>query len=296
MLPEIAQFGKWLRRKSPQASTHVHYTNDLKLFFAWADKPPDAITLRDVDRYVDHCHQLGHAVATINRRLTALSTFYWFLGIESDGAPPNPVIPRRHFIPQGERLPRDVEDSDLEDLLAVIESTRDRAMVLLMLRCGLRVGEVHRLSLGDLYLQPTPGSLPRLWLTGKRGAQRVVYLSQQAQTALENWLAVRPEVESQAVFLSRLRRRISVRTIQDRLTRYCRRAGVDLSCHRLRHTFGRHMVEARMPITSIQKLLGHKSVRTTQIYLHISDPQVQADYDAAMVQFARHLSADGGAE
>jgi site-specific recombinase XerC len=296
MLSEITRFHKWLKRKRPHTSTHWHYTNDLKLFFAWADKPPDAITLRDIDRYVDHCHQLGHAVSTINRRLTALRTFYWFLDIESDDAPPNPVIPRRHFIPQGERLPRDVEDADLECLLAVIESARDRAMVLLMLRCGLRVGEVHRLSLSDLYLQPTAGSLPRLWLTGKRGAQRVVYLSHQALAALENWLAVRPEVESQAVFVSRLRRRISVRTIQDRLTRYCRRAGVVLSCHRLRHTFGRHLVEARMPITSIQRLLGHKSVRTTQIYLHISDPQVQADYDAAMEQFGLRFSAQGGAE
>jgi site-specific recombinase XerC len=206
------------------------------------------------------------------------------------------VIPRRHFIPQAERLPRDVEDADVEQLLAVIESTRDRAMVLLMLRCGLRVQEVRNLSLTDLYLDPTPGNLPRLWLNGKRGSQRVVYLSRQAQTALENWLAVRPEVDSQAVFLSRLRRRISVRTIQDRLTRYCRQIGLHISCHQLRHTFGRHLVEARTPITSIQKLLGHKSVRTTQIYLHITDPQVQADYDAATAQSLQHLSTKGGVE
>jgi integrase/recombinase XerC len=161
--------------------------------------------------------------------------------------------------------------------------------------CGLRVQEVHRLSLSDLYLQPTPGSLPRLWLHGKRGAQRVVYLSHQALAALQRWLAVRPDAKTDAVFLSRLGRRISVRTIQDRLTRYSRAAGVPVSCHRLRHTFGRHLVEARMPIPSIQKLLGHKSVRTTQIYLHISDPQVQADYDAAMGPSPWRESAEGGA-
>ena len=75
MLPEIAQFGKWLRRKSPQASTHVHYTNDLRLFFAWTGKPPSAITLHDVDAYIEHCRGLGHAMATINRRLAAIHTF-----------------------------------------------------------------------------------------------------------------------------------------------------------------------------------------------------------------------------
>ena len=189
----------------------------------------------------------------------------------------------------------DIEDKDIAQLLGVIEFPRDRAMVLLMLRCGLRVQEVHRLSLGDLYLQTTGGSLPRLWLNGKRGSQRIAYLSHQARASLETWLAVRPEVQTQAVFVSRLGRRISVRTIQERLTHYCRQVDLRVSCHQLRHTFGRHLVEARMPITSIQKLLGHKSVRTTQLYLHISDPQVQADYDAAMAQSSRHLSAEGGA-
>jgi site-specific recombinase XerC len=293
MVPEVEQFDKWLRRKNPHVTTRVHYLNDLKLFFAWAGKSPEHITLRDVDRYIEHCHQLGHAVATINRRLAALRTFYSFLDLERSDAPPNPVLPKRHFIPLGERLPRDVEDADLGRLLAVIHSPRDRAVVLLMLRCGLRVQEVHRLSMSDLYLQPTPGSLPRLWLRGKNGSQRVAYLSHQALAALQNWLAVRPPVAEQAVFLSRLRRRLSVRQIQDRLARYCRQAGVQLSCHRLRHTFGRHLVEARMPLTSIQKLFGHKRLRTTQLYLHISDPQVQADYEAAMEQLAQCLPPEG---
>jgi site-specific recombinase XerD len=113
MLPQVRQFDKWLRRKHPHTATRKHYLHDLELFFSWAGAPPDAITLRDVDRYVDHCHRLGHAGATINRRLTALRTFYWFLGLEADDAPPNPVLPRRHYIPHGERLPRDVEDADL---------------------------------------------------------------------------------------------------------------------------------------------------------------------------------------
>ena len=101
MLPEVDRFGKWLRRKNPPATTHRHYANDLKLFFAWAGKPPGAITLLDMDAYIEHCQGLGHAVATINRRLAALSSFYQFLALEADDAPPNPILPRRHFIRQG---------------------------------------------------------------------------------------------------------------------------------------------------------------------------------------------------
>jgi len=294
MLPEIARFSKWLRRRSPEATTHVHYTNDLELFFAWADKPPTAITPQDIDAYIEHCQALGHAVATVNRRLAAIHSFYHFLDIEAEGAPANPVHPRRHFIRQGLRLPRDAEDADLERLFAVIQDPRDRAMFLLMLRCGLRVAEVRNLSLGDLYLQPSPGSLPRLWLRGKNSSQRVAYLSPQALDALQAWLAARPVVEDQAVFLSRLGRRMSVTAIQLRLMHYGYAACVRITCHQLRHTFARCLVEARVPVTSIQRLLGHVRIRTTQTYLHVSDRQVQADYEAAMAQVSQRLSPEGG--
>jgi site-specific recombinase XerD len=295
MLAEILRFNKWLRRKNPHATTYIHYTSDLQLFFAWVNKPPESITVRDVDLFIEHCQCHCHTIATINRRLAALRSFYHFLAIESDDAPPSPILLKRHAIRQGQSLPRDAQDADLERLFAVITSQRDRAIFLLMLRCGLRVSEVRDLSLGDLYLQPTPGNLPRLWVHGKNNSQRVVYLSSQALIAVQNWLAIRPVAEEQAVFLSRLGRRVSVRNIQDRLTHYCHQAQVRISCHQLRHTFGRHLVEAGMPVTSIQRLLGHKRLRTTQVYIHISDQCVQANYKAAMVQIAQRLPLEGGA-
>jgi integrase/recombinase XerD len=296
MLPEVERFSKFLRRQRPNATTHYHYTNDLKLFFEWADKLPVAITLHDVDRYVEYCQRLGHAIATVNRRLAALRSFYQFLEFDLDDTISNPVIPKRHFIRQGRRLPRDVEDATIERLFAVIESPCDRAALLLMLRCGLRVQEVHRLSLDDLYLQPSTGSLPRLWIWGKNDDHRVAYLSSQALEALNAWLAVRPNIKDQAVFLSGWNQRLAVRTIQHRLGQYCRQAGVSVTCHQLRHTFARHMVEAGMPVTSIQHLMGHEQISTTQLYFHISDPQVQADYEAAMTEISRLLAPSGGVQ
>ena len=292
MLPQVQRFSKWLRRKSPHASTPLHYASDLDLFFTWLDKPPDAVTFYDIDLYIEHCQRIGHAIATVNRRLAAIRSFYGFLDSEDQNVLFNPVHPRRHYIRHGQHLPRDVQDADIEQLFAVIHSRRDRAMFLLMLRCGLRVGEVHNLSLGDLYLDVSQSrsALPRLWLHGKNDTERVVYVSHQALKALNNWLAIRPEVQSEAVCISRHHQRISVRTIQDRLTRYARRAGVDVSCHKLRHTFARHLVDAGVSVTSIQKLLGHARLRTTQLYLHISDPTVRAEYEAAIAEISRRLS------
>jgi site-specific recombinase XerD len=297
MLPELEQFQKWLRRKHPHTSTVLHYTSDLQFFFAWAGdrKAPGDISARDVDAYIEHSRARGHTIATINRRLASLRAFYQFLDLDSDDAPPNPVIPKRHFIPQGEVLPRDVEDPVLERLFAVITHPRDRAMFLLMLRCGLRVGEVRNLSLNDLYLQPTPGSLPRLWLHGKGGKQRVVYLSRQPLLALKAWLDVRPVVEDQAVFLNRFGQRLTVTGIQDRLAHYCREAGVWITCHQFRHTFGRQLAEQRVPVTTLQRLLGHARLKTTEVYLHISDQQLQADYQAAIAEVIKRLPLEGGA-
>ena len=295
MLPELEKFNKWLRRRSPHATTHVEYAKDLRLFFAWVDKPPDQVNLRDVDAYIEHCQtDQGHAIATVNRRLAAVRSFYGFLDVESDDAPSNPVLPKRHFIRQGRQLPRDVEDADIARLFATIDSARDRAMYLLMLRCGLRVSEVRDLSLSDLYLQPTLGSLPRLWVRGKNDTQRVVYLSSQALSALQDWLDQRPAVQDDAVFLSRFEARLKANSIQVTLRRYCHRAGVWITCHQLRHTFARHLIDAGMPVTTLQVLLGHARIRTTQVYLHVSNRTVQADYEAAMAQVLERFALEGG--
>ena len=301
MLPEIESFVSWLRRKSPQSSTAVHYGSDLKLFFAWSGKAIMDVKVQDIDAYIEHCQQEGHAIGTVNRRLCAVRSFYQFLYLHDTCTAPNavrckcenavgnPVIPKRHFIRPGERLPRDVEDKSLETLFAVIHQPRDRAMFLLMLRCGLRVGEVRKLSISDLYLEPSSGSLPRVWLHGKGSYQRVAYLSSQPLAALKAWLEARPKVKEEAVFVNRFGKRLSVTGIQDRLAGYCHQAGLWMTCHQFRHTFGRHLTEARVPVTSIQRLFGHARLKSTEVYLHISDAQAQEDYLAAMSEIMKSL-------
>jgi site-specific recombinase XerC len=296
MFPEIERFAKWLRCRSPHATTAIHYTNDMKLFFTWAEKSPSAITVHDVDAYVAHCRCLGHAPATVNRRLAALRAFYRFLAVKSDDTPPNPALPGRHSIRRGRRLARDAPDVDVKKLFAAITSPRDRAMFLIMARCGLRVCEVHRLCVDNLCLQPASDNPPHARVHGKNDTWRTVYLSPQVVSALREWLAVRPDVEDPALFLSRYGRRLTIDGIQARLAHYCRQAGVWITCHQLRHVFGRHMVEAGMPVTSIQRLLGHRRLRTTQTYLYLSPWQVQVEYDIAMARVSGWLSPEASVQ
>lgn len=278
MLKEIEQFVNWVRRRNPQARTWRDYGYDLNQFAAIVgDRPPNTVTFHEVDRFVIAQGQRGYKAATINRRLAAITALYTFLSDE-DPTLVCPVLPHRHGLRQPRRLPRPVQPEILDRFFAVVEDNRDRAMFSLMLRCGLRISEVAHLQLVDLYLAE---ALPRLVANGKGSKERSVYLSPQAERVLRAYLGQRPVVSSPFVFVSYLNEGLSTTAIHKRLMHYRHQAGVKLTAHRLRHTFANDLVTARVPVTTIQKLLGHTWLETTQSYIKANDSQVQADFQNA---------------
>ena len=281
MLSQIEDFVNWVRRRNPQARTWRDYSYDLQQFAAVVGgRPPGEITHRDIDRFVNSQVSRGFKPATINRRLAAILAFFIYLADE-DPALVCPVLPRRHFLRQPQRLPRPVKEDDLRLFFAVIEDARDKAMFILMLRCGLRIGEVANLLLPDMFLDEPA---PRLVVHGKGSRERSVYLSPQAERALRHYLAERPPVASDFVFLSYQLDGLSTTAIHKRLMRYRQQAEVYLTAHRLRHSFANDLLSAGAPVTSIQQLLGHRWLETTQIYVQANDQTVQADYYAACLK------------
>lgn len=281
MLSQIEDFVNWVRRRNPQARTWRDYSYDLQKFAAVVgDRSPGEITHRDIDRFVNVQVSHGFKPATINRRLAAILALFTYLADE-DPALVCPVLPRRHFLRQPQRLPRPVKEDDLRSFFAVIEDVRDKAMFILMLRCGLRIGEVASLLLSDLYLDEPA---PRLVVRGKGSRERSAYLSLQAEHALRRYLAERPSSTSDFVFLSYQLDGLSTTAIHKRLMRYRVQGEVHLTSHRLRHTFANDLLAAGAPVTSIQVLLGHRWLETTQIYVQANDRTVQADYYAACLK------------
>jgi site-specific recombinase XerD len=281
MLAEIERFVNWTRRRSPLARTWKDYGYDLRFFASVVgDRAPNEVTFRDIDQFVALQCEKGFQASTINRRLASVVALYAFLSVEDD-ALACPVFRKRHHVREQQRLPRPVADEDLRAFFAAIADSRDRAMFILMLRCGLRIAEVAGLRLADLYLQET---FPRLLIRGKGGRERSVYLSPQAERALRNYLAERPSCSSEFVFISYLQDGLSTTAIHKRLMRYRRGAGLAITAHRLRHSFANDMLNADVPVTSIQKLLGHRWIESTQTYVMANDPQVCADYFAACVK------------
>jgi len=276
--PVSSRFVNAVRRRSPNAHTWRDYHCDLKFFLqSVGDCPPAQVTCLDIDRFMDEQSEKGFSPATINRRLASIASLYTFLIPEEDGLT-CPVLPRRHYVREPKQLPRSLQDDDLEGFFGVVEGERDLAMFTLMLRCGLRIGEVSAMLLSDLYLQEAQ---PRMLVRGKGSHQRAMYLSPQAVRVLRAYLAVRPFAACDHVFLSYQLARLSTHGIHMRLVHYRQKVKLDLTCHRFRHSFANDLLNADVPITSIQKLMGHSWIETTLLYVQANDKRVQADLQAA---------------
>ena len=278
------RFLQYVKRRFGPSSTLKHYSSDIHIFIGVVgDKAPEEVTVEDIDHFIEHQIAAGMSPMTINRRLSCIHSCFEFLAGEDPARDwPNPVGSRRHHLKTGKHLPRDVSDQDVTRLFSVIDDTRDQAIFGLMVGAGLRVGEVAALRLDSVEAPTEPVTLARLRVEGKGRKERVVWLSPSLWEVLQTWLRERPQMETDVLFVNRWGRPISISGIQFRLKQYSKEVGVTLSCHRLRHTFARRLVENGLPVDSLAKLLGHSQLKTTQRYIDGADPTVRADFTQAM--------------
>jgi site-specific recombinase XerD len=291
---EIDGFRRYWRRRKPHSSTAIHYASDVTIFFDWVGEvAPLAITVHHIDQFIDWQRGLGWKPSTIRRRVIALRMFFDYLAYALDRDLANPVQPRRHYVANGDSLPRDLTDEVLQQLFAAIgDHRRDRAIFTLMLHAGLRVGEVVNLEVADVFLKAERPS--QLRVQGKGQRERLVYLSATMTRLLQDYLTSRTTSAESHVFLNQHGQPITVTGIQLQLAKYCQQAGIWVTCHQLRHTFASRMIAASVPVTSVQKLLGHRSLRTTQRYIQVHDLQVERDYRAGMDKIIGAQATPGG--
>lgn len=282
----IKRFERYLQRRYGDRSTPKHYVSDMRIFVQHVgDKPPIEVSVKDVDSFMDQQAAQGLSPATMNRRLAALRTFFEFLASEEPDRPwPNPVNWRRHKVKEGETLPRDIPDWAVAQLFAAIDDDRDRAIFGLMVGAGLRVGEVVSIRHQDLEAPSSSDEMARLRVRGKGRKERMVWLTSPLYATVQVWLQQRPSNSSEHLFLNQHGRPLSEAGVQYRLNEHAERAGLQVTCHQLRHTFARRLAEQDMPIDSLSKLLGHAQVQTTQIYTAGADPKLQAAFAQAMGQ------------
>jgi len=164
----LPEFERYLQRRYPGRSTAKHYLSDLRQFQKVCPKPWEAVTSADIDAFVEAGQRQGWKPATVQRRVAALKTFFEFWAVETNTLEcPNPVQPQRHAPKRGQRLPHDLADETVEQLWLAIDQPRDQVWFTLMLRGGLRVGEVVALNRGDVLAAATANQPARLRVLGK---------------------------------------------------------------------------------------------------------------------------------
>lgn len=282
----IGKFEAYLQRRFPGRRTSKDYSSDLRQFMMVCHKDWQQVDKHDIDAFVDQQRQRGLKSATVKRRAAAIKTFFEFLAeeeaVNDDPHWRNPVEMKRHAGKQGSHLPRDLSNEAVEQLWSHIRSPRDQAWFALMLRAGLRVGEVAHLQLEDIMV-PVGETPARLRVCGKGQKERMVPLSADGYAVLQAWLQVRPEAAHRYVLLNeRDGGRLLENGIEYCLTQYGRQANVAVTPHQLRHTYARQLTEAGMPVTSLARLMGHAQVSTTQIYTAGADPELASAYQQAM--------------
>ena len=250
-------------------------------FLRWVDVPIEEVTPRIIVHYIDFLMARGLKPKSINCQLERIRQFYHYL-IQEEGLELVNPVKKGYGLRMSKPLPRHLIEEELHMLFRACKTSRDRAMFMLMLRCGLRVAEVAGLSLGEIDLRRR-----RLLIhDGKGRKDRIVYLSDDALLALDDYLAVRRASTTQKVFLVEKGTYrdgpLSIRAIQKRMEYYAKKTGFTVSCHHLRHTMATQMLNADAELVTIQDLLGHRWITTTQRYCRISNRKVQRDYYKAM--------------
>lgn len=236
-----------------------------------------AVTITEVYDFLAYLSRVrGLNAASRARMITSIKGFYKYLTVKTKQLKTNPVLdldtPK---IPKS--LPHYLTLEESERLLSAVDGKnkeRDYCILCLFLNCGLRISEMAGLDLTDIRQDS-------LLIHGKGSKQRVVYLNDASAKALNNWLSVRKNiaaVDKKALFLSNRRTRISVDSIQVMVRNTLLKAGLDagrISPHKLRHTAATLMLQNGVDLRTLQELLGHESLNTTQIYTHIASAELK---------------------
>jgi integrase/recombinase XerD len=237
------------------------------------------ITSSDIDCFVSSARAKGLSPSTINTSLSALKEFFDFLR-EDGRMQAQPVIGRRHRLFAPTTLPKPMADEDLVSFFKVIDSLRDRLIFLLMLRCGLRVSEVCRLTWQAVDLQAATVRVN----DGKGQVDRIAYISPDLEKTLALWHERRSQSEylfpSRKVRLAPLGRG----DIHWQMKKYLRLAGISkrYSPHCLRHTFATQLLNAGVSLEVLKELMGHHSIQMTLRYTQLYESTKRQQYDQAM--------------
>lgn len=251
----------------------------------------EEITQKDIEAFIEHEQDRGNKITTIRAKLVSVQAFLRYL-MEEEIVSAD-IFRRRIRLRLPERLPKAIDPEDLQKFLSVIKDTRDRAMILILLRTGMRIGELLNTKVMDVHIKERK---IELYEGEKNRLGRVVYLSEDAVLALRKWLKERDAWE-EYLFYSPSGGTDTMPYSTARLIfhKHIAKAGLvnkGYSLHALRHTFATELLNAGMRLECLQVLLGHRSIEETRRYAQLTDKTREEEYFTAMSRIERRSKND----
>jgi len=285
----VEAYLRHLTRRNRSAKTLYNVWTAILLFLGMVKNNGKSslrdITKGDVEAFVEREQDRGLKITTIRVRLVCIYAFLRYLVEEGTIAPE--VIGRKIRLQLPERLPRAMDPDDLQKLLSVIDHTRDRAMILILLRTGMRIGELLNTKLMDIHLKERR---IEIYEAEKNRTGRVVYLSEDALSALRAWCEERDPQNEYLFYAQGRRGRMCYSTGRHRVVQYLEKAGIThkgYTVHTLRHTFATELLNAGMRLECLQVLMGHHCIEETRRYARLTDKTREEEYFRAMSRIER---------
>jgi site-specific recombinase XerD len=271
---------KWRLNHKPRTLFSSFTSTVLFLTFCQSlGKSVEEITREDLEAFIEHEQDRGLNISTVRTRMASITAFLHFL-MEQDVIP-GAVLKRKIKLRLPDTLPRAMNPSDVPKLLSGIDTVRDRALILLLLRTGIRIGEALGLTLNDLDMRDRK---VHLYQGEKNSMGRVVYISDDVLFALKRWCARRDTTKA-FLFYGKGDTQLSYSAARSRFALYLRKAGLDhkgYTVHCLRHTFASELLNAGMRLECLRQLLGHQDIEVTRRYARLTDRTREEEYFRAM--------------
>jgi site-specific recombinase XerD len=292
----IEEYLRYQYRRHFQASTIRNSYTALEHFMRFmkevGKKGIEQVDRSDLEVFVEHEQDRGMKLSTVSLRLAQLKAFLRFMIDKGDIN--EEVFPWKLTIKMPEPLPRAMDPDDVDKLLAVKGSVRDRAMILLLLRTGMRIGEVLRTRVIEVNMEEQK---VLIYEGEKNERGRAVYFSDDSKVALEAWMKERKQWY-ELIFYGHKGRPLSYPAARMMFVKYLDKAGLShkgYTLHCLRHTYATDLINARMPLECLEKLLGHSRLDVTRRYAMLTDKTREEEYFKAMAIIERR-EKDGNYE
>jgi integrase/recombinase XerD len=281
--PYVADYLRHKYRRNCKANTLRLTTESLMQFLSFfrtlGKSKLEQLSREDFEAFVEDMQDRRLKPDTVRTRLCAVYAFVRY-AIERKVLSYE-LLERKIRLKLPDRLPRAIDSEDIDQLLAVINNTRDRALILLLLRTGMRIGELLNCKLDDVDLRQQKIFI---YQADKTSVGRVVYYSADAQAALLAWLRIRDPYKER-LFYGQGRQSLCYEAARSMFNKYVHKAGLQYSgytLHCLRHTFATDLLNVRMPLECLRVLLGHTNLEVTRRYARLSDTTREQEYFKAM--------------